>query len=114
MANIYDTAYQLEKDLRENDSFVALEEAIKKVKSNPESLELLRKFRSGNEELQKKQASGEKPSEEEIQELQKLSMEFYSNKEISEMMEKERQLNIIIEDINRIIIGPLNELYNDL
>ena len=109
MSNIYDTANQLERDLRDLAEF-------KTVKASFEADEtakaLFDEFRQVNIELQQKQYSGQEITEEDIQKAQELGQKVSENEYIKALMEAEQRLNTIMQDINRIITNPLQELYN--
>ena len=104
MSNIYDTANQLERDLRDLAEF-------KTVKASFEAIEV-DEFRQVNIELQQKQYSGQEITEEDIQKAQELGQKVSENEYIKALMEAEQRLNTIMQDINRIITNPLQELYN--
>jgi UPF0342 protein bcer98_0695 len=65
-----------------------------------------------NIELQQKQYSGQEITEEDIQKAQELGQKVSENEYIKALMEAEQRLNTIMQDINRIITNPLQELYN--
>lgn len=109
--NIYDTANQLEKDLRETDAYVALKVAYDAVKANPEANEMFQEFQGIQVKLQQKQMSGEEILEEEIKEAQEMAMKTGENETIKNLMEAEQKLSLLIDDINRIIMSPIQELY---
>ncbi|ANZ99574.1 YlbF family regulator [Carnobacterium divergens] len=109
--NIYDTANQLEKDLRETDAYVALKAAYDAVKANPEANEMFQEFQGIQVKLQQKQMSGEEILEEEIKEAQEMAMKTGENETIKNLMEAEQKLSLLIDDINRIIMSPIQELY---
>lgn len=109
--NIYDTANQLEKDLRETDAYVALKAAYNAVKANPEANEMFQEFQGIQVKLQQKQMSGEEILEEEIKEAQEMASKTGENETIKNLMEAEQKLSLLIDDINRIIMSPIQELY---
>ena len=109
--NIYDTANQLEKDIRELPVFKQLQEAYAEIQEDETSSKLFEQFRETSQNLQMKQAQNVEIDEEEISTLQALFMEVSNNQAISKLMASEQQLSQVIEDINKVIIKPLNELY---
>lgn len=52
MSNIYDSANQIEREIRELQEFKALEEAYAKVKANEEAHRLFKDFQAMQIELQ--------------------------------------------------------------
>ncbi|MDO4432554.1 MAG: YlbF family regulator [Aerococcaceae bacterium] len=109
--NIYDTANQLERDMRTLPAFIRLTEAFSEIKANEESNALFESFKTATQAFQMKQMTGGAPTEEEIAHLQELSAKASQDAAITKLMESEQQLSQIINDINRIITKPLQDLY---
>ena len=74
MTNIYDTANQLERELRKLPEFLALEEAKAAISSNEESKKLFAEFQELQQLFQDKQMSGEGFSDEETTRAQEISV----------------------------------------
>ena len=111
--NIYDTANQLERDLRNLDAYKNLVETMKAIQEDSASNELLEEFKQMGQSFQMKQMTGQQPTEDEIKDYQELSEKVMANESINKLMESERQLSQIMEDINRIITLPLQEVYSE-
>lgn len=112
MSNIYDTANQLERDLRELQEFKTVKESFEAIYADETAKALFDEFRTVNIELQQKQFSGQEITEEDIQKAQELGQKVSENENIKALMEAEQRLNTIMQDINRIITNPLQELYS--
>ena len=112
MSNIYDTANQLERDLRELQEFKTVKESFEAIYADETAKALFDEFRTVNIELQQKQFSGQEITEEDIQKAQELGQTVSENEHIKALMEAEQRLNTIMQDINRIITNPLQELYS--
>lgn len=112
--NIYDTANQLERDLRSLPAYAELKEAIELINSNEESKQLFNEFRNISSALQAKQMQGETPTEDEIAEIQAMSVKVQSDENITRLMMSEQQVSQVINDINTIITKPLNEVYQNI
>ena len=112
MSNIYDTANQLERDLRELQEFKTVKESFEAIYADETARALFEEFRTVNVELQQKQFSGQEITEEDIQKAQELGQKVSENEYIKALMEAEQRLNTIMQDINRIITNPLQELYS--
>lgn len=112
MSNIYDTANQLERDLRELQEFKTVKESFEAIYADETARALFDEFRTVNIELQQKQFSGQEITEEDIQKAQELEQKVSENEHIKALMEAEQRLNTIMQDINRIITNPLQELYS--
>ena len=109
--NIYDTANQLERDLRALPAYNDLKESVAAIEANDESRELFKEFRAISQQLQQKQMQGEAPTEEEIANIQAMSVKVQEDENINRLMASEQQVSQTINDINQIITKPLNEVY---
>ena len=109
--NIYDTANQLERDLRNLDAYKALQESLRLIQADSESLKLYQEFREKSQEYQMKLIQGQTVSDEELAGLQELTETIKKDKNIFKLMNEEQQIGQVIKDINTIITKPLNKLY---
>jgi cell fate (sporulation/competence/biofilm development) regulator YlbF (YheA/YmcA/DUF963 family) len=114
MANVYDVAYDLEKALRNSDDFQALKKNYDEVNNSPETKVLFDKFRDIQVALQQKQMAGQEVTQEEVEEAQNLFAEVQQNETISKLMAAEQRMSMIINEINKIITKPLEELYGPM
>lgn len=110
MSNIYDTANQLERDLREAQEFLAVKESFEAMVNDEVAKALYDEFRAMNVGLQQKQMSGQEVTEE-MQKAQELYQTAIANEKIQTLMQAEQRLNVVIQDINNIITKSLQELY---
>lgn len=113
MGKIQDSAHALEKDIRDSEEFQELQTIYTKVMEDPTSKEMFNTFRDTQLELQEKQAQGMDITEEEIESARETVEEVQKHAEISQLMEAEQRLNVVINDISQIITKPLEELYGD-
>ncbi|MFD1900837.1 YlbF family regulator [Enterococcus termitis] len=113
MSNIYDTANQVEREIRELAEFKALEAAYDAVKADEEAYKLFKEFQTFQQGLQEKQMRGEEFSEEDAEKAQALATEVQKAEVINELMQKEQAFSLIVNDLNRIIMTPIRDLYND-
>ena len=111
MNNIYDTANKLEQELRETEAYSDLKTAFSTVKEDSEANEVFQKFQEIQMKLQQKQMSGEEIQEEEIKEAQEMALKSGENNLIKELMEAEQKLSTLIDDLNRIIMKPVQDIY---
>lgn len=111
MANIYDSAYDLEKAIRNSEEFSSLKEAYDNVMNDESSRKMFDDFRTTQMELQEKQMQGQEITEEEVEKAKGVVELVQQHSEISKLMEQEQRLNVLINDISRIITKPLEELY---
>ncbi|WP_085992805.1 YlbF family regulator [Oceanobacillus senegalensis] len=113
MANIHDSAYDLEKAIRESEEFQNLKSAYEAVMNNPQAKEMFDSFRDTQMQLQEKQMQGLDITEEEVEKARSIVEQVQQHTEISRLMEEEQRLNLVINDISQIITQPLEELYGD-
>ncbi|HLR88686.1 MAG TPA: YlbF family regulator [Atopostipes sp.] len=111
MANVYDTANQLERELRETEQYQALAQAYEEIRADEDASGVLSEFQALQQALYQKQQAGEEISEEEALQAQNVSGKMTENELTMELMEKERALNQVLNDINGIIMKPVQDIY---
>lgn len=111
MANVYDSANELEKAIQESEEFKDLKVAYNKVMDDPSSKQMFDNFRNTQLELQQKQMQGMEITEEEVDKAKQVVELVQQHEDISKLMEQEQRVNVLINDISRIITKPLEELY---
>ncbi|MGO2082304.1 YlbF family regulator [Vagococcus sp.] len=109
--NIYDTANQLEREIRETNEYKALETAFKNMKADAAVFELFTEFQMLQVTLQQKQMQGQEITEEDILASQELSVRVQESELIKALMEKEQTFSNVINDLNQLIMKPVQELY---
>lgn len=109
--NVYDQANALEDALRNSDEFQNMKDLYGKVNSNPESKQLFDEFREVQMDLQQKQMQGEEINEEDVQKAQKSAEDIEKDENIKSLMEAEQKMSELIQDLNRVIMKPIEELY---
>ncbi|MDO4670844.1 MAG: YlbF family regulator [Aerococcus sp.] len=112
MANIYDSINQLEREVRELDEFTQLSAAMDKVLSDEAATKIYHEFRDLQMSFQTKMQLGQEPSEDEVKKAQDLQAQMQDNAEITALMEREQQLNKILNDVNDAVTRPIREIYN--
>lgn len=110
--NIYDIANELERGIRETEQFTNLKQAYADVNADAEAKVKFDRFREVQVTIQEKQMSGQEIDDETIDLAQEVAEEVQSNAAITNLMEKEQAMSLIINDLNRIIMTPLQELYD--
>lgn len=109
--NIYDSANQIEREIRQLPEFEELKAAYEAIKADEEDFALFSEFQNLQRQLQEKQFQGEDFTEEEIQQAQELAEKVQESERINTLMAKEQAFSMIINDLNRIIMQPIQELY---
>ncbi|HDC2973561.1 TPA: YlbF/YmcA family competence regulator [Staphylococcus aureus] len=111
--NLYDYANQLEQALRESEEYKAIKEACANVKANEESKKLFDEFRETQINFQQKQMQGEEIAEEDLQKAQEQAQAIEKDENISALMNAEQKMSQVFQEINQIIVKPLDEIYAD-
>ncbi len=109
--NIHDVAYELQKAIAENDDFKTLKESYAAVQADTASKNLFDEFRTMQLSLQQKMMQGQEITEEDNQQAQEVVARIQQDAKITKLMETEQRLNVVIGDVNKIIMKPLEELY---
>lgn len=112
--NLYDSAYELEKAVRSSEEYRLLQQAYAEVSADPSAKEMFEKFRNIQMQLQQKQMMGQDISQQEVEEAQQTVALVQQNAKISKLMEAEQRMSMIIAEMNKIIMKPLEELYGSL
>lgn len=110
MPNIYDKAYELAVLIEKNENYVTLKELSEKIKTNKEQLDKIEVYQKKQFELYKKKESGTELADDEYKELNDQYQELMLVEDIKLLFQSEHQLSLLINDIYRIINGPLTAL----
>lgn len=111
-ANIFDTAYTLEKNIRESAEFVDLKIQYASLYADEAARKLFDDFRTVQMNLQKKQMTGQPISQEEVVQAQQMVSVIQQNNKITRLIEAEQKMSSVIAEINKIVMKPLEELYS--
>ncbi|KMJ57937.1 hypothetical protein AB685_13990 [Bacillus sp. LL01] len=112
--NVYDVAYNLETAVKESDEFKNLQSLYKEVFADETTKRMFENFRNIQLELQQKQMSGQEITQEEVEQAQKTVAVVQQNESIAKLMEAEQQMSMMVSELNKIIMKPLEELYSDV
>ncbi|AVK99730.1 YlbF family regulator [Pediococcus inopinatus] len=111
--NIYDTANQMEEELRETTEYKSLVAAYAEMKKDQKAYDLFKDFQEVQVNLQQKQMNGEELSDDEMAHAREIASQVGDVDVIKNLMDKERGLNQLLNDINQIITKPVQNLYHD-
>ncbi|WP_412988300.1 YlbF family regulator [Pediococcus siamensis] len=111
--NIYDTANAMEEDLRHTTEYTNLVAAYAEMKKDEKAYQLFKDFQEVQVNLQQKQMNGEELSDDEMAHARDIAGQVGNVEVIKSLMDKERNLNQLLNDINQIITKPIQELYHD-
>jgi len=112
--NIYDDINKLENTFRKTSEYAAVQQAVEAVKSDEQALALFKSFRDLQMTLQQKQMQGEEISGEELEYAQKTAQLAQSNVKIEKMLQAEMALSGLIEEVNRVLMKPIQALYDGI
>lgn len=108
---IHDKAHDLAKALKESNEVNEISSAMALIDADPESKRMLEDFRVKQMEIQQRMMSGDMPSQEEMENMEKLFQVISMNLNIRRLFDAEQRLSVIIEDVNKIISDSLQHLY---
>lgn len=114
VVNIYDTANEMSRQLTETQEFQNLKKAFDALKADSEAFDSFKKFQQMQVDAQKKQMQGQKPSGDEIKAIQTIAQEISSKKAVQDLMNQERQVDQMLQQINKTITDPLQNLYSEI
>ena len=109
--NIYDDMNKLESTLRKTDEYNAVKTAMAEVKADKEASVLFESFRDIQMNLQQKQMAGEEIAGEELEHAQKTAQLAQEDPKIMAMLTAEMKLSELIEEVNRVVLKPIQDLY---
>lgn len=111
MTNLYDLAYGLEKAIRESGDYAILKSSLDAVNSDPTTKQLFNHFREIQMKFQTMQMMGQEIPTEEMEAAQLTLTMAHQNQNITKLMEAEQRFSVVINDVTRIIMKPLEEIY---
>lgn len=114
MTTIYNDIQKLEATFKKTAEFVALEQAVKDVREDDEARVLFTNFRDVQTKLQQKQATGEELLEDEYVYLQKTAQLAQQNVKILAMLEAEMAMGTVLDEVNKVLVKPIQSLYDEL
>ncbi len=112
--NIYDDLNKLETTFRKTSEFSEVQKAVQVVKADEEALALFKNFRKIQLDMQEKQVAGEEIDPEELEYAQKTAQLAQTNEKIMAMLEAEMKLSGLIEEVNRVLMKPVQEIYETI
>ncbi|MGX7196427.1 YlbF family regulator [Enterococcus olivae] len=113
MSNIYDTANQLEREIREMEQFQALSESFGKLKEDAAAYAVFKEFQEFQMAMQQKMSEGQEMTDADAERAQSLAEKIQKEALIADLMQTEQAFSLVLNDLNRIIMTPLRDLYED-
>lgn len=112
--NIYDIAYSLQNAFKEQPEFKNLQSLYSQVLADPNAKPLFMEFQNFQKAMQQKMYQGEAVTPEENAKGQEIVARVSQNPLIANLMQVEQRLNLVIQDVNKIVMSPLEEFYKAL
>lgn len=109
--NLYDAANDLEKAIRQSDEYANLKKMYQEVYADETARKMFENFRDIQLNLQEKQMMGQEITQAEVEQAQKTVELVQQNPKISGLMTAEQRISMVIADLNKIIMKPMEELY---
>lgn len=113
MTTTHKYAHQLAQAIRESEDFKQLKDAMEQIEKEDTSQKMLDDFRQMQMDLQLKQMQGQTITQQEQEQAQRLFETITLNPTISRLLQAEQRLGTVMEDINKIVMGPLAEIYGE-
>lgn len=110
--NIYDSVNQVASDLPQTQQFMAVQNAFAALKQDQVAFSMYKEFSELQEVLRNAQLNGQQPKEEDVKKLQELAKKMNDMDAVKNLMAAEQSLNQLLNDINSIIIKPINDVYD--
>lgn len=114
VVNIYDTANDMSRQLVETQEYQGLKKALDELKADSAAFNSFKKFQKMQAEAQQKQMKGQQPSEDEIKAIQTMAKEVSGKKPVQNLMNQERQIDQMLQQLNKTITGPIQDLYREI
>lgn len=110
MSNIYDSANELSRGLRELPEYKAVKAAKEAISADAEASKIFTEYLAFQEEIQRLAQTGQMPDASFQEKMQSFSKQIQENALLSDFFAKQQQLSIYLSDIEKIIFEPVSEL----
>ena len=108
--NIYDTANNLAKEIRESNEYLEFSRIKKEIAADVDRKERLENFEKLRYELQLKVMQTGNQDSDKVQELQNEYVKLVEDEKIRQYFDAETKFNVIIADVNKIIAEAVKEV----
>lgn len=110
MSNIYDTANELSRGLRELPEYKAVKEAKDAIQADEQASKIFADYIAFQQEIQVMAQTGQMPDASFQEKMQTFSNLIQGNALLSDFFAKQQQLSIYLSDIEKIIFEPVSDL----
>jgi len=105
--SVYDKAHRLARSIRESDEYNEYQKIRSKVLNDEKAAKMLKDYQQQEINIQTKTLSGKEISEEEKKKLENLLKIIELNQDIKTYLEKEHRMNMLINDLQKILFADL-------
>ena len=110
MSNIYDSANELSRGLRELSEYKAVKEARDAIQADAEASKIFADYIAFQHEIQVMAQTGQMPDASFQEKMESLGEQIQGNSLLSAFFAKQQQLSIYLSDIEKIVFEPISEL----
>ena len=110
MSNIYDSANELSRGLRELQEYKAVKEAKDAIAADAEASKIFADYLAFQQEIQVMAQTGQMPDASFQEKMESFGNQIQGNALLSPFFAKQQQLSIYLSDIERIVFEPISEL----
>ena len=110
MSNIYDSANELSRGLRELPEYKAVKEARDAIQADSEASKIFADYIAFQHEIQIMAQTGQIPDASFQEKMEDFGKQIQGNSLLSEFFAKQQQLSIYLSDIEKIVFEPISEL----
>ena len=110
MSNIYDSANELSRGLRELPEYKAVKEAKDAIQADEQASKIFADYLAFQKEIQVMAQTGQMPDVSFQEKMQSFSKQIQENALLSDFFAKQQQLSIYLSDIEKIVFEPVSEL----
>ena len=110
MSNIYDSANELSRGLRELPEYKAVKAAKDAIQADEQASKIFADYLAVQQESQVMAQTGQMPDASFQEKMQSFSKQIQENALLSDFFTKQQQLSIYLSDIEKIVFEPVSEL----
>ena len=110
MSNIYDSANELSRGLRELPEYKAVKAAKDAIQVDEQAGKIFADYLAFQQEIQVMAQTGQMPDASSQEKMQSFSKQIQENALLSDFFAKQQQLSIYLSDIEKIVFEPVSEL----
>ena len=110
MSNIYDSANELSRELRELPEYKSVKAAKDAIQADEQASKIFADYLAFQQEIQVMAQTGQMPDVSFQEKMQSFSKQIQENALLSDFFAKQQQLSIYLSDIEKIVFEPVSEL----